>query len=245
MSENRKEAALLEQDDPRVLPQHIVRYSNGSVNGVQLCDRDSWLEARKQFIGASDAGALMGLNPWKTNVELWREKTGIAEPPDISDKPAVRYGIESEDPIRALFEIDHPEYRVFYKANNMFINSDYPFAHASLDGWLKDSNGRMGVLEIKTTEIQNSFQWHEWDGRIPSHYYAQTLWQMMVTGWDFVILRARIKYHRGDDLRWETRDYIIPRYEDEIRLIAEAGRAFAEAVRTKTEPALILPEIGV
>ena len=36
-----------------------------------------WYELRKSGIGGSDAAAILGLSPWKTNVDLWEEKVGI------------------------------------------------------------------------------------------------------------------------------------------------------------------------
>ena len=38
--------------------------------------RDEWLELRRQGIGGSDAAAILGLNPWKTPMDVWLEKTG-------------------------------------------------------------------------------------------------------------------------------------------------------------------------
>ena len=39
-------------------------------------NREEWLKERKKGIGGSDAATVLGKNPWKTNVELWEEKTG-------------------------------------------------------------------------------------------------------------------------------------------------------------------------
>ena len=51
---------------------------------VTVCkSRKEWLEARKGGLGASDAGAYMGVSPWKSNEQLWKEKCGIVEPEDI------------------------------------------------------------------------------------------------------------------------------------------------------------------
>ena len=38
--------------------------------------REDWLQIRKQGIGSSDAAAAVGLNPYKSQLELWMEKTG-------------------------------------------------------------------------------------------------------------------------------------------------------------------------
>ena len=76
--------------------------------------REEWLQGRKNHIGGSDAAACVGLNPYKDNVQLWEEKVGLVLPEDISDKDYVQYGTEAEEYLRALFALDHPEYKVLY-----------------------------------------------------------------------------------------------------------------------------------
>lgn len=120
-------------------------------------NREEWLQARRRGIGGSDAAAVLGLSPWKSNVRLWEEKTGLREPEDISDKEVVRFGKESEAAIRRLFELDFPQHKVTYDEFGMIANEpDCPFIFATLDGELTDSDGRKGILEIKTTEIRRS-----------------------------------------------------------------------------------------
>ena len=85
--------------------------------------REEWLQGRKNHIGGSDAAACVGLNPYKDNVQLWEEKVGLVLPEDISDKDYVQYGTEAEEYLRALFALDHPEYKVLYDSYNMFTNS--------------------------------------------------------------------------------------------------------------------------
>ena len=65
-------------------------------------NREKWLEARKNHIGGSDASACLGLNPYKTNVELWEEKTGRRRPEDISDRDYVQYGTKAEEYLRNI-----------------------------------------------------------------------------------------------------------------------------------------------
>lgn len=101
-------------------------------------NRTDWLKARRKGIGGSDAASVLGISPWKSNVQLWEEKTGIAEPEDISDKEAVRFGKESEAAIRRLFELDFPQFHVDYDEFGMKANEpDCPFIFATLDGELK------------------------------------------------------------------------------------------------------------
>ena len=52
---------------------------------------------RDKYIGGSDAGTILGLNPWKSPYTLWCEKTGLLTPEDISDKEAVWWGNYDEE----------------------------------------------------------------------------------------------------------------------------------------------------
>lgn len=203
---------------------------------------EEWLRHRDR-IGGSEASAIVGLNPYKTNQELWREKTGRVIPPDISNKSYVKYGHDAEEHIRALFALDFPEYKVEYYENNMILNDKYPFAHASLDGELIDKDGQRGILEIKTTNILQSMQKEKWKEKIPDNYYVQLLWYLMVTEYDFAVLVAQLKMDYKDGLRKLTKHYFIERdeVEEDIEYMAEEGATFWELVKADREPGLILP----
>lgn len=210
-----------------------------------LSGREEWLEARSHYIGGSDASAVIGLNPYKTNLELWEEKVGLVQPEDIGDKPYVKYGHDAEPMLRALFTIDFPEYEVSYEENNIWFNDAYPFAHASLDGWLTDQDGRKGVLEIKTTNILQSMQKEKWDHRIPDNYYVQVVHYLMVTGFDFAVLKAQLKFDFGGDILLHTKHYKIERSEvqEDIDYLAQKEADFWKCVKNNRKPALLLPEI--
>ena len=109
------------------------------VEVIILKNRAEWLEQRKGRIGGSEAACIVGMNPYQTNVELWEYKTGRRIAEDISDKPFVKYGTNAEEYLRELFKLDYPQYNAHYVDNNMWLNEKYPFAHASLDGWLEET----------------------------------------------------------------------------------------------------------
>lgn len=209
---------------------------------------EAWLEERKHGIGASDAASILGMNKWKTNVELWEEKVGLRQPEDIGHKPQVKYGHDAEPHLRALFALDHPELEVTYESPYKIIrNQDHPFIFATPDGELRErATGRHGGLEIKTTEILNSRQWREWKDRVPDNYYCQVCQQMLAAEWEFVWLKAQIKWRTKEGaLRLDTREYLIERREvlEDIEAIKAADIKFWHDVQTKTRPALILPAI--
>lgn len=208
--------------------------------------REAWLAQRKSYIGGSDAACVVGMNPWKTNVDLWMEKTGRKAAPDISDNAAVHYGTEAEQYLRGLYRLDNPQYIVEYREHNMWLNAEYPFAHASLDGWIIEKDtGRRGILEIKTTNIVQSMQKEKWKDRVPDNYYLQILHYMMVTEFDFAELHAQLRFDYGGDIVFQRRTYHIERADvgADIEYLADKERIFAEQIKTDVRPALILPGI--
>lgn len=209
-----------------------------------LASHEEWLASRKK-IGGSDAACILGLNPYKSNIELFDIKTGRVEQEDISDKPYVKYGTEAEEHLRKLFALDFPQYKVEYVENNMWENDKYPFAHASLDGYITDQDGRKGVWECKTTEIINSLQKEKWDNAIPDNYYIQVLHYLMVCEFDFAILKAQLKYRHNDEMWLVTKHYHIERseVEEDIQYLAEKEKEFWQYVESGKRPPLILPEI--
>lgn len=209
-----------------------------------LASHEEWLASRKK-IGGSDAACILGLNPYKSNIELFDIKTGKTEQEDISDKPYVKYGTEAEKHLRELFKLDFPQYKVDYVENNMWENDKYPFAHASLDAWITDEKGRMGVWECKTTEIINPLQKAKWDNAIPDNYYIQVLHYLLVTGFDFAILKGQLKYRHNDEVWLVTKHYHIERseVEEDIKYLAEKEKEFWENVENDKRPNLILPNI--
>lgn len=209
-----------------------------------LKDREEWL-ANRHRIGGSDASAILGMNPYRTNLELWQIKTGQLIPEDISEQPYVKYGTQAEEHLRELFKLDFPEYQVFYEENNMWTNDKYPYAHASLDGWLLDQEGRKGILEIKTTNILQSMQKEKWKGRIPDNYYIQILHYLLVTEFEFVVLKAQLKYEFDGEIYLQTKHPKIERseVEEDINYLAKKEADFWQYVKKGVCPPRELPPI--
>lgn len=213
-----------------------------------ITSNEEWLKARLQGIGASEASAIIGCNPYMSNVDLWRPKTGRKQAQDISSNAHVQYGHDAEGPLRELFALDYPQFEVSYGgAFDMVHNPEHPYIFATLDGRLKEkATGRLGVYEGKTTEILRSMQKEKWKDRIPDNYYVQVIHQLIATGWEFAVLNAQMKRVFDGDVRTETRRYFIERAEvqnDIDYLLAEEVKFWTEYVQKDREPPLILPEI--
>lgn len=215
-----------------------------SIEMVVLKNRSEWLDNRKNGIGGSEISAVIGQNPYMDNVTLWELKTGRRQTEDISDKPCIQYGHQAEMHLRGLFRLDFPEYDVEYIDNNSFTNSRYPWAKASLDGWLTEKEtSRKGILEIKTTEILQSMQKEKWNQRIPNNYYCQVLFYMAVLEADFAVLKAQLKTVFDGIPYLQTKHYKIERAEvqEDIEFLMKKGAEFWEYVEADKKPPLVLP----
>lgn len=217
-----------------------------SVTMTILKDREEWLQNRFKGIGGSEASAIIGLNPYMNNIDLWNIKTGQVVPEDISDKEYVKYGTNAEEHLRALFALDFPQYEVEYVDNNSYFNDKFPFALASLDGVLiEKETGRKGILEIKTTNILQSMQKEKWNERIPDNYYIQVLHYLLVTEFDFVVLVAQLKSEFNGEIYKQTKHFKIERsdVEDDIQYLVNEEKKFWKLVQEKKKPNLLLPNI--
>ena len=210
-------------------------------------NREAWLAARGKTIGGSDAAAALGLSPWKTNVQLWEELTGRRKVTDIGGNAAVEYGTKAEAHLRELFALDFPEFEVHHDPWSFWTNDRFPWAHASVDGYLYDRDGSFGVLEIKTASIVNRLKLAQFTDRLPVQYYVQLLYYMGILNAEFGILCAQLTFPPTEALlRKETRHYLVEREDvrEDIKFVMQGVEKFyKEYVETGEHPPLILPEI--
>ena len=195
----------------------MLRGENSTFKLVRCDDDAGWHEQRKKGVGGSDVAAIIGISPWRTPAEVWLEKTGRAEPQDISDRPHVQRGVELEAFVGEQFKKRHPELMVA-RVNAVAQSIERPWAQASLDYRVQERVRALhGVLEIKTS--RNDAGWA--DG-VPDYYLTQVLHYLSVTGYDF----AWVAVQFDSDFLWEYREYFIERDEDDIAAIDKAVDTF-------------------
>lgn len=175
------------------------------------------LETRREGLGGSDAGAAIGLNPYRTPVEVWLEKTGREQPKDLSDIQAVHFGNVLEGVVAKEYE-RRTGHRVA-RVNRTLVHKEHPYLLAHID---RRVVGQRKVLEIKTAGHYASFRWGpEGSDEIPDEYIAQVYHYMAVTGYQAADVAVLIG---GQDFRI----YHIERDEELMRSIIAAERAFWE-----------------
>lgn len=195
-----------------------------------------WLAGRKeQGIGASSAAAVVGLSPWKTPTDLWKELTGQVKPKDLSDNQAVQQGNRMEPAIRYFFQCRYPEYELEYHQYDLIFQSERPWMFATLDGEFRTSNGRHGILEIKTATPKGKAGWEEWNGKVPQNYHVQILHQLLATGYDMAILCSAL-YSMNGDITIREYEFYREEQEEDMKWLLEREVRFWDSIQNDPVP---------
>ena len=149
---------------------------------TKTLDRNEWLAVRKQGIGSSDAAAAVGLNPYKSQLELWMEKTGRDEllpKADPHDEESPMYWGTLLEPIVAAHYTKRTGYRVRrINAVLQHPDPDKAWMLANIDREIL-GNPKASILECKTAGINGARLWK--DG-VPEYVELQVQHQLAVTG---------------------------------------------------------------
>lgn len=185
---------------------------NKEVEPLDFVSQEDWHKLRSKGIGGSDIGAILGVNKYRSLVDVYLDKT---EGKKVEDNNAMFWGRILEPIIRAEFQKKHSEE---YQTYLVPYSLKYGVLRANVDGLIYNNNTqKWGVLEIKTA---NQFTAKEWsDGVVPQSYYAQVMHYLAVTGLDYAIIVVLIG---GSDYR----EFYIERNEDEVKAIKEVAEDF-------------------
>lgn len=171
------------------------------------------LEARKTGIGGSDAAAVIGVNPYRTALEVYELKLGL-RPPDPANAQ-MRRGIYLEPiarklykeitsrPIRSLKQVRHPSHH---------------WMLCNVDGMILGGKRGVGVLELKCPGIW-VFAKAKREG-LPLHWIVQMQHNLCVTGYkwgSFALFNADL---------WEMIHFDVERDEDLINALIQKEEQF-------------------
>ena len=190
-------------------------------------NRDEWLTIRKQGIGSSDAASAVGLNPYKSQLELWLEKTGRdANLPKVDpkdDTSPMFWGTLLEHIVAAHYtkRTGHKVRRI----NAVLQHPTEPFMLANIDREVTGASD-VQILECKTAGLNGARLWK--DG-VPEYVQLQVMHQLAVTGKQTADVAVLIC---GQELQIHR----INRDETMIARLIELERAFWYYVETDTAP---------
>ena len=138
-------------------------------------EKQEWLMYRKKGIGGSDAGAICGVNPYRSVMQVYQDK--VSEETEETDNEAMRQGREFEDYVaRRFMEASGKKVR---RANAMFYDEAHPFMLADVDRLVVGENAG---LECKTASPFMADKWE--DGKVPLSYQIQCYHYMSVMNAD-------------------------------------------------------------
>lgn len=193
------------------------------IEKIKYENHKEWLAIRSKYIGGSDAGAVVGLNPYKSAYALWAEKTGKV--PGFEGNLTTKVGAYLEELVAKLFEEETG--KKVQRMNTSIHNTDYPFAIANID---RKVIGEKALLEIKTTNsipIMKQLRGTEF----PEAYYAQVVHYLAVTGLEKAYLAVLVNCR-------ELKIYELERDQAEIDALMGAEDAFWKLVESDTPPAV-------
>lgn len=190
-------------------------------------DRDQWLQVRKGGIGSSDAAAAVGLNPYKSQLEIWLEKTGRDEHLpriDPQDESTPVYWGTLLEPIVAAHYTRRTGHRV-RRVNAVLQHPQFPWMLANLDREVMGAPD-VQILECKTAGLNGARLWKE---GVPEYIQLQAMHQLAVSGKQAVDVAVLIC---GQELQIHR----IARDDTLIAQLIELELRFWRLVETDTAP---------
>lgn len=181
--------------------------------------RESWLSYRDSGVGASDVGTILGLNDYKSSLELYYYKIG--EIPRFDTETIAQFmGKEHEDMIGDLWQYwegdeesmirnyrDEKIVRKCQRVNAYVRNPKYPWLFVSLDRKINKHGGKgEGTLELKTI---NGYEADKWQSGLPPSYVTQVQTQIVVCEFDYGEMAILQDGRRFFVLPFEKNDNII------------------------------------
>jgi putative phage-type endonuclease len=189
--------------------------------------RDEWLEVRKTGIGSSDAAAAVGLNPYKSQLELWMEKTGrgraLPQPDPNDDTSPMFWGTLLESFVAAHYT--KKTGNRIRKVNALLQHPEHAWMLANLDREVMGV-ADVQILECKTAGMNGAKLWR--DG-VPEYVQLQVHHQLAVTGKQAADVAVLVCGN-------EFRTYRIERDEALIERLIQLEKTFWHYVETDTPP---------
>jgi len=190
-------------------------------------NREDWLDVRKGGIGSSDSSAAIGLNPYKSQLELWLEKTnrdqGLSKPNQDDDSTPVFWGVVLEPVVASQYQ--RRTGNKVRKVNAVLQHPEHAWMLANIDREVTGSN-EVQILECKTAGINGARLWRY---GVPKYVEVQVMHQLAVTGKQAADVAVLLG---GQQLEV----YRIERNEELIAQLIELERQFWHHVETDTPP---------
>lgn len=136
---------------------------------------------RRNCLGGSDIGPILGLSPYRSALDVWLEKTGRRQ--DDADKLVLRFGYYAEEFIAREYAL--ATHSCVSIPESVYIHPDHAYLCGHLDRLVQCQDGTIKILECKTA---NPFRQSDWgllgSDEVPITYLTQCQWYLMLTGFE-------------------------------------------------------------
>ena len=151
---------------------------------------------RREYLGGSDAAAVLGLSRWKTPLQVWCEKTGTI-PVQVEENLAMEVGTELEELVCKLFT--RRSGKGVRRVNETIYHPKYDFLAANIDRRIV---GEDACLEAKTCSAWRAKEFE--DDELPQEIIIQGVHYLAVTGKSKIYVAVLIGGNQ--DFRWKQID---------------------------------------
>lgn len=194
----------------------------------EITDRAQWLALRMQDVTASDIAAIVGVDPNRTPLKVFAEKTGIIPP--TGDSPIMRRGRWLEAAVIEALRDEHPTWDV--RRAGVYLRDPECRMGATPDAVAIDPE-REGVGCIQCKVVSRPVFEREWiDRRAPLKFELQTLAEAMLIEASWAEVAALVI----DTYSAELVEHPVPRHEAAEARIRDAVRGFWRAVDEGRQP---------
>jgi len=181
---------------------------------------------RRERIGASEVASIMGLSPWRTPYDVWRQKTEPAAGREPLSEPA-EWGLRLEPVIIARYLEARPG--AVAESPGTVMHEDSRLC-CTPDAVITLADGTRRGLQVKTAGVHARGEWGDaGTDQVPPHYWWQVQAEMLVTGLpvtDLVVLIGGQEY----------REFIVLADEHAAGIILDASERFWARVETWDAP---------
>jgi putative phage-type endonuclease len=154
-----------------------------STKGMKISD---WRKLRDNFLGASEISAAVGLNPYRSGLDLWREKTKDPSYTPFTGNSYTKWGTRLESAIAWGFAND---YKLKIRRDHKLRIHDNDILSCSLDRIIIRGNST-GTLEIKNMSEKQFSRLVLDTNDVSMMHFSQVQQQFAVSGmkWGYFVI---------------------------------------------------------
>lgn len=207
------------------------------IERIEKGDREGWLLARGRDVTASQIGALFGVHPYASALELYHQKRRSLPPTGDGESAAMRRGRIFERAAVDMLAEDFPDWDITYNASSFTYFRDPEARLGATPDLIVDAPGRgVGVVQIKTVGAREYRRtWVDEDGEpeAPLWIMLQATLEQYCVGGSWAAIAPLVV---GDSFDVRLPIFEVPQTPGLIETMRAKSLAFWADVEAGVEP---------